>query len=212
MRPTLSSAWSSAAGAHCATASASAVRASPGPAHYTITSKAEWLDWTPPQQMVQRQPYLLSAAFHRRRSQQSARRSRDVSRIHGTNQPGTIGRASSGCIRLVNETSSTCRPRAYRHQSDRAPGRAPSRRANLLRRQKGLDAKLIFGFCIWSPKCSPLREADAAERRDSCLTFPAPHPAYRRQPNGGRTMLHSYILGISGSPSLRFQETPCALE
>jgi lipoprotein-anchoring transpeptidase ErfK/SrfK len=58
------------------------------------------------QEMIKRQPYL--PRFMAGGGNQSARRTRDVSRqhaiFHGTNQPPTIGSfVSSGCIRLTNE-------------------------------------------------------------------------------------------------------------
>jgi lipoprotein-anchoring transpeptidase ErfK/SrfK len=73
----------------------------------TISRKAEWPDWHPPAEMIARQPYLprfmaggpgnpLGAAAMYLGSSQY--------RIHGTNDPTTIGKfVSSGCIRLTNE-------------------------------------------------------------------------------------------------------------
>jgi lipoprotein-anchoring transpeptidase ErfK/SrfK len=73
----------------------------------TISRKAEWPDWHPPAEMIARQPYLprfmaggpgnpLGAAAMYLGSSQY--------RIHGTNDPSTIGKfVSSGCIRLTNE-------------------------------------------------------------------------------------------------------------
>jgi lipoprotein-anchoring transpeptidase ErfK/SrfK len=73
----------------------------------TITRKAEWPDWTPPEEMVQRQPYLPRFVAGGPGNPLGARAmylGGTVYRIHGTNQPQTIGgRVSSGCIRMVNE-------------------------------------------------------------------------------------------------------------
>ncbi len=72
-----------------------------------ITRKAEWPDWTPPPEMIQRQPYLPRFMAGGPSNPLGARAmylGGTVYRIHGTNQPSTIGTfVSSGCIRLVNE-------------------------------------------------------------------------------------------------------------
>lgn len=71
-----------------------------------ITRKAEWPDWTPPPEMIQRQPYLPRFMAGGPGNPMGARAlylGTTVYRIHGTNQPQTIGSAvSSGCFRLVN--------------------------------------------------------------------------------------------------------------
>jgi lipoprotein-anchoring transpeptidase ErfK/SrfK len=73
----------------------------------TVERKAEWPDWTPPPEMIQRQPYLPRFVAGGATNPLGARAmylSGSVYRIHGTNAPSTIGtRVSSGCIRLVNE-------------------------------------------------------------------------------------------------------------
>ncbi len=73
----------------------------------TIERKAEWPDWTPPPQMIQRQPYLPRFVAGGPSNPLGARAmylSDSVYRIHGTNAPETIGGfVSSGCIRLLNE-------------------------------------------------------------------------------------------------------------
>ena len=72
----------------------------------TITRKAEWPAWTPPPEMIQRQPYLPRHMAGGPGNPLGARAmylGGTVYRIHGTNQPQTIGSAvSSGCFRLVN--------------------------------------------------------------------------------------------------------------
>jgi lipoprotein-anchoring transpeptidase ErfK/SrfK len=73
----------------------------------TITRKAEWPDWTPPEDMLHRQPYLPRVMAGGPGNPLGARAmylGGTMYRIHGTNQPTTIGgRVSSGCIRMVNE-------------------------------------------------------------------------------------------------------------
>jgi lipoprotein-anchoring transpeptidase ErfK/SrfK len=73
----------------------------------TIEHKAEWPDWTPPPQMIRRQPYLPRFVAGGPSNPLGARAmylSDSVYRIHGTNAPETIGGfVSSGCIRLLNE-------------------------------------------------------------------------------------------------------------
>jgi lipoprotein-anchoring transpeptidase ErfK/SrfK len=71
-----------------------------------ITRKQEWPDWTPPPEMIERQPYLPRFMAGGPGNPMGARAlylGATVYRIHGTNQPQTIGSAvSSGCFRLVN--------------------------------------------------------------------------------------------------------------
>jgi lipoprotein-anchoring transpeptidase ErfK/SrfK len=73
----------------------------------SVTKKAEWPDWTPPTEMISRQPYLPRHMAGGPGNPLGARAmylGGTVYRIHGTNAPETIGtRVSSGCIRLTNE-------------------------------------------------------------------------------------------------------------
>jgi lipoprotein-anchoring transpeptidase ErfK/SrfK len=73
----------------------------------TITKKAEWPDWTPPAEMIARQPYLPRQMAGGPGNPLGARAmylGGTVYRIHGTNAPETIGtHVSSGCLRLTNE-------------------------------------------------------------------------------------------------------------
>jgi lipoprotein-anchoring transpeptidase ErfK/SrfK len=72
-----------------------------------IPRAAEWPDWTPPKEMIERQPYLPRFMAGGPSNPMGARAlylGNTVYRIHGTNQPSTIGSfVSSGCIRLYNE-------------------------------------------------------------------------------------------------------------
>jgi lipoprotein-anchoring transpeptidase ErfK/SrfK len=72
-----------------------------------IERKAEWPDWIPPQEMIERQPYLPRFVAGGPGNPLGARAmylGGTVYRIHGTNDPTTIGKhVSSGCIRLTND-------------------------------------------------------------------------------------------------------------
>jgi len=71
-----------------------------------VSRKQEWPDWRPPPEMIQRQPYLPRFMAGGKGNPLGARAlylGDTIYRIHGTNQPRTIGHAvSSGCFRLVN--------------------------------------------------------------------------------------------------------------
>jgi lipoprotein-anchoring transpeptidase ErfK/SrfK len=72
-----------------------------------VTKMAEWPDWHPPEEMIERQPYLPRFMAGGEGNPLGARAlylGHTLYRIHGTNQPSTIGTfVSSGCIRLTNE-------------------------------------------------------------------------------------------------------------
>jgi lipoprotein-anchoring transpeptidase ErfK/SrfK len=71
-----------------------------------VSRRAEWPDWRPPPEMIARQPYLPRFMAGGPGNPMGARAlylGSTVFRIHGTNQPETIGHAiSSGCFRLAN--------------------------------------------------------------------------------------------------------------
>ena len=73
----------------------------------TIARKSEWPDWIPPEEMLQRQPYLPRFMAGGPSNPLGARAmylGNTIYRIHGTNAPETIGsHVSSGCIRMVND-------------------------------------------------------------------------------------------------------------
>jgi lipoprotein-anchoring transpeptidase ErfK/SrfK len=73
----------------------------------TISHKAEWPDWHPPAEMIARQPYLPRFMAGGPGNPLGARAmylGSSQYRIHGTNDPSTIGKfVSSGCIRLTND-------------------------------------------------------------------------------------------------------------
>jgi lipoprotein-anchoring transpeptidase ErfK/SrfK len=72
-----------------------------------ISKKSEWPDWHPPADMLARQPYLPRFMAGGPGNPLGARAmylGGTIYRIHGTNNPSTIGgRVSSGCIRMTNE-------------------------------------------------------------------------------------------------------------
>jgi lipoprotein-anchoring transpeptidase ErfK/SrfK len=71
-----------------------------------ISRIAEWPDWNPPAEMIEREPYLPRFMAGGEGNPLGARAlylGKSIYRIHGTNQPSTIGTfVSSGCIRLTN--------------------------------------------------------------------------------------------------------------
>ncbi len=69
-----------------------------------ISRKAEWPDWYPPPEMIERQPYLPRFMAGGPLGARAMYLGNTVYRIHGTNAPETTGQAvSSGCFRLVND-------------------------------------------------------------------------------------------------------------
>jgi lipoprotein-anchoring transpeptidase ErfK/SrfK len=73
----------------------------------TVSAKREWPDWTPPAEMLLRRPDLPRHMEGGPANPLGARAmylGSSLYRIHGTNEPHTIGQAvSSGCIRMMNE-------------------------------------------------------------------------------------------------------------
>jgi len=73
----------------------------------TITNKQEWPDWRPPEEMIRRRPDLpryMAGGPHNPLGARAMYLGGSLYRIHGSNEPETIGRAvSSGCIRMLNE-------------------------------------------------------------------------------------------------------------
>jgi lipoprotein-anchoring transpeptidase ErfK/SrfK len=78
---------------------------------HKITRKAEWPDWRPPQEMIEREakvghylPEYVEGGPHNPLGARALYLGSSLYRVHGTNQPWTIGKAvSSGCIRMRNE-------------------------------------------------------------------------------------------------------------
>jgi lipoprotein-anchoring transpeptidase ErfK/SrfK len=77
----------------------------------TISRKAEWPDWNPPAQMIERErlkghyiPAHMEGGIANPLGARALYLGSTLYRIHGTNAPWTIGHAvSSGCIRMRNE-------------------------------------------------------------------------------------------------------------
>ncbi len=72
----------------------------------TITAKREWPDWTPPAAMIRRHPEIphhMAGGIDNPLGARALYLGRSEYRIHGSNEPDTIGQAtSSGCIRMTN--------------------------------------------------------------------------------------------------------------
>jgi lipoprotein-anchoring transpeptidase ErfK/SrfK len=72
----------------------------------TVSMKREWPDWRPPQQMLKRRPDLpryMSGGIENPLGARAIYLGSSLYRIHGSNEPDTIGAAvSSGCIRMTN--------------------------------------------------------------------------------------------------------------
>jgi lipoprotein-anchoring transpeptidase ErfK/SrfK len=74
---------------------------------HKVTNKREWPDWTPPAEMIQRQPGIphhMAGGIDNPLGARALYIGSTLYRIHGTNEPWTIGGdVSSGCIRMTNE-------------------------------------------------------------------------------------------------------------
>jgi lipoprotein-anchoring transpeptidase ErfK/SrfK len=72
----------------------------------TVSMKREWPDWTPPSQMLRRRPDLprhMAGGIDNPLGARALYLGSSLYRIHGSNEPDTIGAAvSSGCIRMTN--------------------------------------------------------------------------------------------------------------
>jgi len=72
-----------------------------------VSQKREWPDWTPPAQMLKRRPDLprhMKGGIDNPLGARAMYLGSSLYRIHGSNEPNTIGQAvSSGCIRMTNE-------------------------------------------------------------------------------------------------------------
>ena len=72
-----------------------------------IANKREWPDWTPPPQMLRRRPDLprhMEGGLDNPLGARAMYLAGTLYRIHGSNEPDTIGQAvSSGCIRMTND-------------------------------------------------------------------------------------------------------------
>jgi lipoprotein-anchoring transpeptidase ErfK/SrfK len=72
-----------------------------------IANKREWPDWTPPPQMLKRRPDLprhMEGGIENPLGARAMYIAGTLFRIHGSNEPDTIGQAvSSGCIRMTND-------------------------------------------------------------------------------------------------------------
>ncbi|MGU3493567.1 L,D-transpeptidase [Xanthobacteraceae bacterium A53D] len=73
----------------------------------TVSMKKEWPSWRPPAQMLKRRPDLpryMPGGLDNPLGARAMYLGSSLYRIHGSNEPDTIGQAvSSGCIRMTNE-------------------------------------------------------------------------------------------------------------
>jgi lipoprotein-anchoring transpeptidase ErfK/SrfK len=73
----------------------------------SVTAKKEWPDWTPPPEMLKRRPdlpHFMAGGPENPLGARALYLGSSLYRIHGSNEPWTIGHAvSSGCIRMRNE-------------------------------------------------------------------------------------------------------------
>jgi lipoprotein-anchoring transpeptidase ErfK/SrfK len=74
---------------------------------HKITAKKEWPEWTPPSQMLARRPDLprhMRGGIENPLGARAMYLGSTLYRIHGSNEPETIGQAvSSGCFRMTND-------------------------------------------------------------------------------------------------------------
>ncbi len=74
---------------------------------HRISAKKEWPDWTPPRQMLARRPDLprhMKGGIDNPLGARALYLGSTLYRIHGSNEPETIGQAvSSGCFRMTNQ-------------------------------------------------------------------------------------------------------------
>jgi lipoprotein-anchoring transpeptidase ErfK/SrfK len=74
---------------------------------HRISAKKEWPSWTPPAQMLRRRPDLprhMAGGIDNPLGARAMYLGSTLYRIHGSNEPETIGQAvSSGCFRMTNE-------------------------------------------------------------------------------------------------------------
>jgi lipoprotein-anchoring transpeptidase ErfK/SrfK len=74
---------------------------------HRISAKKEWPSWTPPSQMLARRPDLprhMEGGIENPLGARAMYLGSTLYRIHGSNEPETIGQAvSSGCFRMTNE-------------------------------------------------------------------------------------------------------------
>ena len=72
-----------------------------------VTEKKEWPSWTPPEEMLRRQPGLprhMAGGIENPLGARALYLGGTLYRIHGSNEPETIGQAvSSGCFRMTND-------------------------------------------------------------------------------------------------------------
>jgi len=145
-----------------------------------ISRMSEWPDWHPPAEMIDRQPYLPRFMAGGPGNPLGARAlylGKTLYRIHGTNQPSTIGTfVSSGCIRLLNDDIEDLFSRVQ--VGTRVvvlPGKAPENVANAGPQQAAGGSVPAGAPANVAPSVSP----GAAARSNSTAITSSPLPPVR---------------------------------
>ena len=145
-----------------------------------VSRKAEWPDWHPPAEMIERQPYLPRFMAGGDGNPMGARAmylGSTVYRIHGTNQPSTIGKfVSSGCVGMLNEDVSDLYERVkVGTRVVVLPGKPPASPAvaSAAPNQGGYTPSPAYGDRAGQPAAQP---PAAASRMDATSVQPLPPP------------------------------------
>ena len=136
---------------------------------HRITAKKEWPSWTPPAQMLRRRPDLprhMSGGIDNPLGARAMYLGSTLYRIHGSNEPETIGQAvSSGCFRMTNEDVTDLYSRVSRrhpgHRQELSCRRPGTRRGHA--RKRVIEA---FKPCAHAPIAAASFEC--ARSADSC--------------------------------------------
>ena len=101
---------------------------------HRITAKKEWPSWTPPSQMLARRPDLprhMAGGIDNPLGARAMYLGSTLYRIHGSNEPETIGQAvSSGCFRMTNEDVTDLYDRVSRRRHRGGEELRPASRRN----------------------------------------------------------------------------------
>ena len=110
---------------------------------HRITAKKEWPGWTPPAEMLARRPDLpryLPGGIQNPLGARAMYLGSTLYRIHGSNEPETIGHAvSSGCIRMTNEDVTDLYNRVSRRHHGRRQELNPIRAKGSARRNRFIE-------------------------------------------------------------------------
>ena len=155
-----------------------------------ISKMKEWPDWYPPAEMIERQPYLPRMMAGGPGNPLGARAlylGHTLYRIHGTNQPSTIGSfVSSGCIRLLNEDIEDLFSRVQ--VGTRVVGACPARRRRRWPITGAPTAGAVLNMGPANPTAAPSRNGTAANTGSTLNVEPASPMA---PPSGNGTAISS---------------------